>query len=259
MITYDVRSNVDELIKDFGTLQLKQAPWAVKWAANATVVDAADKVTLKMTNTFNAGPRGMRWIHRHVKAMNVGSRLAREYGGQGGAALGIIPPGGAKMAAWARYRGSLVAMMERGGPTPGPRRFGGAMGGSGPMSDLGRYPVPIRRPGHPEPYPRSMYPVNLGLSARTGISTRVVGGGLRGKRRTYLIPMRNNPGHSMIFQRFGKERDATMPIFWVQRETRVPARPFFFDTAQRSMAQRFPIHFEHAMQQALFGRGAYRG
>ena len=253
-----VREQIKRLTADFGTLQNKQVPFALKWAGNATMRDGADRVALRMKSTFSAGPRGMAWIQRHVKALREGAPLAREYGGSGGAALAIIPPGGAKLAGWDRYRGSLVAMTEGGGPTPGPKRFGGA--GQSGMSDLGRFPIPIRRKGTPQPYPLQMYPVNLGLSSRTGISgRRAVGGGLRGKLRTYLVPMRNNPGHSMIFQRFGKDRDATQPLFWIQRETRVPARPFFFETAKAAIAQRFGVHFPAAMEQALFGRGGYAG
>lgn len=253
-----LRDQIEKITADFGTLQNKQAPYAIRWAAEATVTDAADRVRLRMKQSFSAGPRGMRWIQNHVRALKVGDKWGREYGGSGGAALAIIPPGGARVAGPERYRGSLVAMMERGGPTPGPKRFGGS--GQSGMSDLGRYPVPIRRRGTPEPYPRKMYPVNLGLSSRTGIDgRRAVGGSLRGKHRTYLVPMRNNPGHSMIFQRFGKERDATQPIFWIQRQTRVPARPYFFDTAQRAITQRFGVHFPAAMEHALFGRGRYNG
>lgn len=253
-----VREQVKKLTADFGALQNKQAPYAIKWAAEASVVDAKDRVALRMKQSFSAGPRGMRWIQSHVRALKVGDKWGREYGGSGGAALAIIPPGGPSVAGPERYRGSLVAMMERGGLTPGPKRFGGS--GQSGTSDLGRFPIPIRRPGTPQPYPKAMYPVNLGLSSRTGISgRRAVGGGLRGKRRTYLVPIRNAPGHSMIFQRFGKERDATQPIFWIQRQTRVPARPYFFDTAQFAIAQRFAVHFPAAMEHALFGRGRYNG
>ncbi len=257
MITrFDAKASVAELIKDFGTLQHKQLPWAMKWASNATMTDVGDDVVFKMKRTFNAGARGMRWVHRHVKVMKQGSRLSREYG-KGGAAVGIIPPGGVKLAGWERYRGSLVAMMEQGGPTPGPRRFGGrASGGS---SDLGRYAIPVRRKGVPQPFPLRMYPINLGLSSRTGISTRTVGGALRGQRRTYMVPMLNSPGNAMIFQRYGKERDATQPLFWTQRDTHVRRRPYFFGTAEASVKQRFAVHFPHAMEQALWKRGAYTG
>lgn len=260
MTEISIRAHVAALTADFGAMQQRQVPYAVKWAANATVRDASDRMTLAVKQSFSAGPRGMAWIQRHVKALPVGAPLAREYGGSGAAALGIIPPAGrsaSRFASWERYRGSLVPLMEVGGPTPGPRRFGGRAGGAG--SDLGRYAVPIRRPGHPQPYPLSLYPVNLGLASRMGISGRTVGGALRGKRRTYLVPMRNNPGHSMVFQRFGQERDATQPIFWVQRETRVPARPYFFANARRAIEQRFTVHFPFAMEQALFGKGAYTG
>ncbi len=253
-----VREQIKRLTADFGTLQAKQAPFAIKWAAEASVTDASDRVRLRMKQTFNAGPRGMRWIQNHVRALREGDRWGREYGGSGGAALAIIPPGGALAAGPERYRGSLIAMFERGGPTPGPKRFGGA--GQSGMSDLGRFPIPIRTPGTPQPYSKAMYPVNLGLSSRTGISgRRAVGGAMRGKRRTYLVPIVNAPGHSMIFQRYGKERDATQPIFWVQRQTRVPARPFFFATAEQAIGQRFGVHFPAALQHALFGRGRYVG
>lgn len=260
MIPLSVNVQLAELKKDFGTLQNKQAPFAVRWAANATVNDASDKVSLSIRRSFSAGSTGMSWIQRHVKALRVGSNLAREHGGSGAAAVGIIPPGGrssGRVADWTRYRGSLVPLMELGGPTPGPRRFGGA--GQSGQADYGRYAIPIRRKGQPSPYPKELYPVNLGLSSRTGISKRTKGGALRGKQRTYMVRMLNSPGNAMVFQRFGNESDATQPLFWTQRETRVPRRPYFFATAEASITLRFPIHFGHAMEQALFGRGAYRG
>lgn len=259
MITkVDASKSVMALVKDFGQMQMRQVPWAFKWAANATVRDTVDPVRMRMRQLFNAGPRGRRWMENHVRALRDGSYVAREYGGSGSAAVAVIPPGGAKAAGWERYRGSLLPMFERGGPTPGPKRFGGRAGGA--MSDFGRYAIPIRRPGHPQPYPRSLYPVNLGLSSRTGISgRRAVGGGLRGKHRTYLVPMRNNPGHSMVFQRFGKQRDDSQPLFWIQQQTRVPARPYFFANAQRVITVRFGVHFPAAMEHALFGRGRYNG
>lgn len=259
IVTMDASKSVAAIVKDFGTMQQKQLPFALRQALNATVRDAQSTVQLAMKRSFSAGPVGMRWIQRHVKAIAVGSRMGREHGaGREAAALGIIPPGGLKLAGWERYRGSLVALMEVGGLTPGPKRFGGRL--SGASSDFGRYAVPIRRPGHPQPYPLRMYPINLGLSSRTGISgRRAVGGGLKGKHRTYLVPMLNNRGTSMIFQRFGKGRDDTQPIFWVQQQTRVPARPYFFANAQRIIAVRFAVHFPAAMEHALFGRGAYTG
>lgn len=259
MITkVDASKSVMALVKDFGQMQMRQVPWAFKWAANATMRDTVDPVRMRMRQLFNTSPRGRRWMENHVRALRDGSYVAREYGGSGSAAVAVIPPGGAKAAGWERYRGSLLPMFERGGPTPGPKRFGGS--GQSGMSDLGRYPIPIRRPGQPQPYPLKLYPVNLGLSSRTGISgRRAVGGGLRGKHRTYLVPMLNNRGTSMVFQRFGQQRDDTMPIFWVQRDTQVPRRPYFFETAQRSVTTRFAVHFPAALEHALFGRGAYAG
>ncbi|MBX3173287.1 MAG: hypothetical protein KF709_02690 [Gemmatimonadaceae bacterium] len=257
----DIRTNVQELIKDFGTMQQKQLPYAVKWMLRALEKDIAQATENRIQQKFSASAQGLRWLQRHVKILNPGSRLGRATLGQGRTGhehgfVAIIPPGGAKLAGWDRYRGSLVAMMEQGGPTPGPKRFGGRA--SGPLSDLGRFPVPVRRPGTPSPFPRRLYPINLGLSARTGISTRVVGGGLKGKHRTFLVPITNSPGHSMVLQRFGRAKDDTMPLFWVQRDTRLPARHFFFPTADLVVRTRLVLHFERAMQQALFGRGAYK-
>ncbi len=255
-VRFDARASVASLTKDFGELQNKQLPWAMKWAANATVEDAGDKVLTRMKAILPGSARGRAWIHQHLKVMRHGSRLSREHG-NGGAALGIIPPGGVKLAGWERYRGSLIAMMENGGLTPGPKRFGGRA--SGGASDFGRYAIPIRRRGTFSPYPLQLYPINLGLSSRTGITRRTVGGALRGKERTFLVPIKNSPGNSMVFQRYGKERDAASPLFWVQRDTRVPKRPYFFATAEASVKQRFAVHFPHAMEQALWKRGAYTG
>lgn len=256
--TTALANNVAGLIRDFGQMQQRQVPYALRQATNATVRDAAEELELRwIGRSFRASPRGLAWIRRHVKALHEGSVLSREYG-TGKASVAIIPPGGAKLAGFDRYRGSLVAMMERGGATPGPKRFGGRAVGAG-MSDLGRFPVPVRRPGVGQPYPLRLYPINLGLSSRTGIAKRTVGGALKGKHRTFLVPIANNPGHSMVLQRFGKQRDDVQHLFWVQRETRIPARPFFFANVERSIVQRLGVHFPAAMQHALWNRGAYTG
>lgn len=263
ILAINARAGVEALTRDFGQLQMKQAPYAARWAIDATMRDADQAVRNRMQQRFVASPRGLRWLQNHVKVLGPNSTLGRSLHGKSGADtqlrgyIGIIPPGGISSAGWERYRGSLVAMMERGGATPGPKRFGGS--GQSGMSDLGRFPIPIRRPGTPSPYPKAMYPVNLGLSSRTAISgKRAVGGGLRGKRRTYLVPIRNSPGNAMIFQRYGRGKGSdSMPIFWTQRDTRLPARGYFFPTVDAVVQTRLGTHFAAAMQQALWGRGRY--
>lgn len=249
---------VDALLETFGTMQQRQIPFAAKWAFAAAAKDGANAVRNSIRQKFGrSSSGGLAYLLRHVQEFGPNSKTAREFGGQGGYGVGIFPPTQkGNYAGWSRYRGSLLAMMERGGPTPGPKRFGGA--GMGGTSDMGRYPIPIRRPGQPSPYPKSLYPINLGLSSRVGIDgRRSVGGGLRGKKRTFMVPIVNSPGNAMIFQRFGRGKGSdVMPLFWTQRNTRLPARNFFFAQARAAIEGRVVHHFKAAMAQALWGRGA---
>jgi hypothetical protein len=250
-----IGDQIRDLIKDFGAMQNKQAPHAVRDTANALAIDIQHHVRLAMRPRFRMSSRGRAWADNQVRVLRVGSPLGRIHipsggGGKLRAYVGVIPSEGkGQHAGFSRYRGSLLAMLEGGGPTPGPRDFGGVIG-------LGRYAVPVRPADLRTPTPLSLYPINLKLQARRRISGGLLPAGLKGKRRTYLVPMES--GRAMIFQRFGKERDATMPLFSTQNQTRLPARRYFFPTAQRVIETRTTYHFRAAMQQALFGRGAYR-
>lgn len=252
-----VRADTRHLIEHLGTMQRKQLPWAMRWALEATTRDGANAVENAIQQRFHASPQGMRWMLRHVKRFAPSSRLARGIGGSGGYGVGIVPPGGRKgnYAGWSRYRGSMLPMLEAGGPTPGPKRFGGAA--SGATSDYGRYAIPVRRHTDRTRIPMSLWPVNLGLSSRVGIERgRNVGGGLRGKRRTFMVPIVNSPGNAMIFQRFGRGPGSdVMPLFWTQRDTHLPARRYFFPTMQRVIDTRLASNFKRAMEHALFNKG----
>lgn len=260
-----VRAQLEDVLAGMGELQRKQAPFAVKWAINAVAADVGQATRNAIQQKFRTSPAGLKFLLAHVQVAGVGQ--GRQWKRMGvratedqfmSAMVGVVPPGGkGQHASWQRYRGSLLAMLEGGGPTPGPKRFGGRE--SGAASDYGRYAIPVRRPTDRTPVPLRLYPINLGLSARRTVEGPMRGGSLRGKHRTFLMPIANSPGNAMIFQRYGRERDALMPLFWTQRETRLPARRYFFPTAERVVDTRLSMHLGRSMRQALFGRGAYRG
>lgn len=263
MMRIDVRSNVDDLVRDLGTMGMKQAPFAVRDAIEVTAINVGRALETKMLQTFRGSVQGRGWIRDHVKVFRPGgSRLLGSLVGSSRAQatsrtdariwIGVIPPGTRGLnAGFDRYRGSLLPMMERGGMTPGPRAFGG-------NAAYGRYAVPVARYDSRPRHPLSLWPINLGLQARRSISGPLTSGGLRGKHRTYLVPITNAPGHAMIFQRFGKGKGSdSMPIFWTMPQTRVPSRPYFLSTVQPLVQQILPIHLRRSLDHALFSRGSY--
>jgi hypothetical protein len=257
MVGSTVHPNIGPVLKTLDRLQLEQAPYAIRWTVNALARDVAQATRNNIQQRFRASPAGLRYLHRHVKILGPNTTLGRLHSPRGGfdrsmsAVVAVIPPEAkGQLGGWTRYRGSLLPMMEDGGLTPGPRDFGGVIG-------LGRYPVPVRRPTDRTPIPLRLFPINLGLQARRAIAGDLSRATLRGKHRTYLIKTGSNAG--VIFQRYGKERDATLPLFATQAQTRLPARRFFYPTAVRIVDLRFALHFRAAMRQAVFGRGSYRG
>lgn len=264
MMRLDVRTTVDALVKDLGAVALKQAPFAVRQAIDATAADAGQALTNIMRQRFRHSARGWRWIKSHIRVMKTGDQMAareigsartsRAGGGDMRAWVGIIPPPGkGDVAGFTRYRGSLLAAMEAGGPTPGPRDVGGVIG-------LGRYVIPVAPYDARPRFPLAMFPVNLGLSARQGIAGPMRRGGLKGKRRTFVTAILNSPGNAMIWQRYGRGKGSDlMPIFWTQNTTRLPARRYFFSTVELVTRTRLDMHLGRSLDHALFGRGRYRG
>ncbi|MHB1297280.1 MAG: hypothetical protein ACYC0B_02025 [Gemmatimonadaceae bacterium] len=262
MMRLDVRPHVNELIADLGTMGMKQAPFAVRQGIDATARDAGQAVKNIMRQRFRYSAVGWKWIESHVKVMKTGQEMAareigktrtsRAGGGDMRAWVAIIPPPAkGELASWSRYRGSFIAAMEAGGPTPGPRDFGGRLG-------LGRYAVPITKYDERPRFPLAMFPINLGLSSRRSVEGPMTRGSLVGKRRTFLLPIVNAPGHAVIFQRYGRKKNSdVMPLFWTQNETRLPARRYFFSTVEMVVRTQLTGHLSRAMEHALFSRGAY--
>jgi hypothetical protein len=252
----NVRPQIETVLEAMGQVQLKQAPFAVRWAINAVAADVAQATRNTIQQKFRGSPAGMAFLLRHVKVIGNSTMMARRLGAQNGdgqmrALVGVVPPAGkGETASWSRYRRSLLPMLEQGGPTPGPREFGGVTG-------LGRYWIPERRPSDRTPIPLRMFPINLKLQARRSIEGRLSPAVLRGKQRTFLI--KRGEGRATIFQRYGRERDAITPLFHTQPTAQLPARRYFFPTAQRIVDTRLSMHLQRAMQHALFGRGTYRG
>lgn len=252
-----VQAHLKDVLDGLGTMGQRQAPFAARWAINAVTRDAERVVRYEvLPRRFTTSPQGLKFLQRHVKVLGPNSKLGRAHLTPGRdmqlrAVLGIIPPGSkGQGAGFENYRGSLLPMMEEGGPTPGPRNFGGRAG-------LGRYAIPINRPGARPRMPLTLWPINLRLQSRRTIAGPLSIARLQGKRRTYLIQLRT--GESMIFQRYGRERDATMPIFATKQATRLPARRYFMSTVEWVVRTRMRLHAERALQHALFNRGAYRG
>lgn len=252
----NIKAHVESAVQAFGTLGQKQAPYIVRWTVNALARDIVQGTKNAIAGRFKASPAGLRFLTNHVRIITPGSSMFQRFGTTGRdmsmrALVGVVPPEGkGQNVGWSRYRGSLLAMMEEGGATPGPRPFGGLIG-------FGNYAVPVRRPSDRSPIPLRMYPINLGLQARQSIEGGLTTGALRGKQKTYLVRTGSNEG--MIFQRFGKARDDTMPLFNTRAQTRLPARRYFYPTAERIVATRLSAHLRGATSQAIFGRGAYRG
>jgi hypothetical protein len=257
MVTISTRAHIDPILQTLGRMQLEQAPWAIRWTNRVLAREVVEKTQHVIKQRFYTSPRGLRFLQSQVRVLGPNTVMGRVHRPRGGfdgsmsAVVGVVPrEGKGQHGSWMNYRGSLLPMMEEGGMTPGPRDFGGSIG-------FGRYAVPVRHYGDRRAIPLKLYPINLGLQARRSIAGPLKAGALRGKERTYLI--RTGPHAGMIFQRYGKERDATMPLFATVAQTRLPARHFFYPTARAVVDQRFALHFRYAMRQALFGRGSYRG
>lgn len=258
-----VRTQVNDLIADLGRMGMKQAPFAVRQAIDATTADAGKALENIMRQRFRHSARGWKWIRSHIRVMKTGSSMAareigrvrtrRAGGGDMRGWVAIIPPAGkGEHAGFSRYRGSLIAGMEAGGPTPGPREIAGRNVG------LGRYAIPVTKYTERPRFPLAMFPINLGLSARQSIEGPMRRGWPKGKRRTFVVPISNSRGNAMIFQRYGRG-DAIMPIFWTQNQTRMPAKRYFFSTVEMITRTRLGPHLKRSMDHALFARGRYQG
>ncbi len=251
----DIRVQVSQFLLTLGELGTKQAPFVVRDAVNATARDVAAGLKEEIARRFVTSPAGLRFLQSRVKVITPNTPLGRIYA-QGrdlrlGALVGVVPPEGkGQFAGFDRYRGLLLPMMEAGGLTPGPRDVAGRLG-------FGRYAIPIVRPGMRPRMPLNLWPINLGLQARQSIEGRRTVAQIKGKRRTYVVQMR--AGEAIIFQRFGRERDDTTPLFATKQQTRLPARRFFLPTAQRIARVRLSHHLDASLSHALFGRGTYRG
>lgn len=253
-----IRIQHGDLLAELRRAGERNAVFATRWAANVTARDVAAATIDTIQHRFAATPRGMKFLLDHVKVLGSGSPLTRglvgkNYNLRNSALVGVVPPEGSKgqFASWSRYRGSMLPMLEAGGKTPGPRDFAG-------NGALGRYWIPARGPRDRPLVPQSMYPINLGLQAARNISGSLSRPRKQGLRRTFVLPTR--AGRGTLFQRTGKGRNSRVQaLFHMHSQAYLPARRFFFPTAQRVVADRFPIHLKQAIQQALFGRGAYKG
>lgn len=122
-------------------------------------------------------------------------------------------------------------------------------------------PTTAIRPSLQALAPLSLYPKNLGLMARRGVTgfiaarkhmTRRGVEQLQGKQRTFVLDFSmfgiRVPG---VYQRTGPGRHDIRLIWTYKPSIPIPARLKFAETAQATVARAWPAQFQAAFQQAI--------
>lgn len=123
-------------------------------------------------------------------------------------------------------------------------------------------PTAALRPSFAELPPLDMYPKNLRLVSRRGITNtlpahvHVTKRGveqLQGKRRTFVLDPTKNIGSSVwgVFQRFGPRRSDIRLIWRYRTRVQIPRRLQWRDTAQRIVPGAFAEAFRTRLAEAL--------
>lgn len=251
-----VARGLEELIADFGAMQRKQVPFALRMALQRTAEEARDAVRQRiMQRGFN------------FRSSNAVNYLAN--------AIIVERPSMSDTAPGSRYKftvmaaskagrsksRSLLPWLEEGGLRKSPRMIG-------PYGKAVAVPI---RTGPMDVIPRKLYPSATGIggtgftipqrSARgkhIGARGQLVGsvgvsGRMFGKYRTFLLPnSRGSLTSGTIFQRTGTGDRDIRPLFSVRPSVQVQGRRYFFATVQRIHRERFEINFRGAMRAALF-------
>lgn len=250
MISYNSASLMDqiaELTKDFGQMQRRQVPFALRLAIKRTAEEARDAVRNRIFQ------RGFRF--RTANAVNY---LANAIIIERPTVSDSDPSTRTKHTIIAESKAgrsksrSLLPWLEEGGTRTSLREIG-------PPGVFGRaLAIPVRSSPVAQ-VPKGMFPAGLRLQQalytirRGGKTVDNHPGRLRGKRRTFVLPdASRGRGFATIFQRVGKGPRDLVPLFLVRPSAQVQGRRYFFSTIQRTMGQRFAINFRGAMHAALF-------
>jgi hypothetical protein len=249
IVTMDASKSVADLIKEFGRMQQKQAPFAMRLALRRTAEEARDAVRNRVYQ------RGFK-----IRSASFARMLSRAI---------VIEQPRASTGASSRYvqrivvnsnvgKGrSLMPWLEAGGTRSSRRNIG-------PFANAVAVPL---RSGPMGVVPRNLYPSATGIGGTTftipqrpakgvhrGARGQIIGsvgwsGRVKGKRRTFMI---ESAGGGMIFQRVGKADNALRALFTVRMQVQVPGRFFFFKTAERVISERLVTNFRGALQAALW-------
>lgn len=253
MITQiDSSRSVAALIKDFGAMQQKQVPFAIRLAFQRTAEEGRDAARQAARRGLIIRSAGFDKLLANAIIMNETRNASEQYGGKRfsvearsriGKSRSLLP--------WLEDAGARTSIRSIG-------QFGSAVA------------VPVRG-GATQVIPKNLYPSATGLGGTTftipqrpatgvqrGSRGQVIGsvgtaGRMRGKKRTFIIV---KPGGmsvgGTIFQRTGDGDRDIRPLFLVRKQVRVRGRQYFFTSVEKVVRDRLAINFQGAMQAALW-------
>lgn len=225
----------------------RQMPYATMLALNWTAEDAQAAVVARIRQrgfTIRSA-QSDQWLTNQVKFMRSDRATKRTPS----ALVKVDATGGGSA------RSALLPMLEGGF-----LRRSSHIIGAGSIFPVGSIAIPNRGRSPLKQIDRSLYPTMLGIQERTPIGrmssdgkTRVNGrlqkAGLKGKRRTFVV--RTGAGTGQVRQRIGSDKRATILLFRIRPPKVVPARHFFFETAQAIGEQRFLINLRRGFDEAM--------
>lgn len=230
-VTFDVEPNV----KFLGDLRIKQVPFALAGALNATAEDGQEAVRQRI---FQRGfvvrsAQTARFLSNSVK-FERGDRAQKT---KLSAIVRIRPPGKGG------GRSGLLGFLEEGGVRTSQFSIG-----SGQTFGPGSVAIPLRR-SPTDTVPRMLYPSKTGLQETRGIDGRLTKARLRGKRGTFAV--RTGPGEGLVLQRTGAGPTGVQALFVIKPRVQVAGRQFFGPTMQRTALERFELNFAVLLNEAL--------
>lgn len=254
MISYEIHSNIPQIIEEFGAMQRKQVPFALRLSLARTAEEARDAARQRVFQ------RGFTMRSRSFATMIANSIV-------------IERPAASEADPRRRYRfqvitdsrlgkgkRSLMPWLEEGGLRTSPRMLG----------PLGRaVAIPVRN-SPMDVVDRKLYPSATGIGGtnftipqrpskgvQRGSRGQIVGsvgvsGRMKGKRRTFLVMKPGVQGTGTVFQRTGSGPRDIRALFLMRPHARVAGRNFFFPSVERVVRDRFLINFQGALQAALW-------
>ena len=236
---FTIEFDLDTFTGQLDDAAMKQLPFALALALNRTAEEAQEAVRnrIRMRGFTIRSAQSDAWLSRRVMFYKQ-DRANKDHLWT---ALQVDQPnasGGGKLAG----SRSLLGFLEDGGARTGMR----------PIGDGTVFPnavvVPVRN-SPIDSIPRSLYPVNLGLSAKREISGKLALGRLRGKQRTFVV--RTSTGTGLVLQRQGAGQENVRALFFIKPQTRVTGRHFFYPTVQRTVEQRIAPNFAGMFNAAM--------